>query len=88
MRFDVEIVPVPLSQGYRGGRQGWPEGLKKSAWLGGRPGCLPALQQAKAWALREVWRETGKGDYGMNTFVAGKLKKQFFKVEANLTVQL
>ena len=32
--------------------------------------------EAKAWALREVWRESHQTDYGLLTYVAGKLKKK------------
>ena len=48
----------------------------RSAWLVGKEGCLPGREQAKAWALREVWRESGKTDYGMHAYIAGKLTKQ------------
>ena len=43
--------------------------------LGGTEGNMSALSQARAWALREVWREDGKPDYGMLTFIAGKVQK-------------
>ena len=45
--------------------------LLRSAWLEGKDGGLPGREQAKAWALREVWRDAGKADHGtglaMNT---------------------
>ena len=45
-------------------------------WHGGRTGTLAPWSEAKAWALRVVWRETHKGnDHGLNTYVAGKLRK-------------
>jgi len=45
-------------------------------WLGGREGNLAAWSEAKAWALREVWKETHKDStHGLNTYVAGKLYK-------------
>ena len=44
-------------------------------WLGAPEGKLCGREQAKAWALREVWRNDGKGDYGMYGFIASKLKK-------------
>ena len=50
--------------------------LLRQAWLEGRAGCLAAREQAKAWALREVWKDSGKGDHGMKTYIAGKLTKQ------------
>ena len=49
--------------------------LLREAWLGGRDGNLSALSEARAWALCEVWRDGGKTDYGMFTFIAGRLKK-------------
>ena len=30
---------------------------------------------AKAWALREVWKEQGRPTYGMHTFIAEKVTK-------------
>jgi hypothetical protein len=50
--------------------------LLRSAWLVGKTGCLSGREQAKAWALREVWRDSGKAAYGMNTYIVAKLKKQ------------
>ena len=38
--------------------------LLRSAWLEGKSGALSGREQAKAWALREVWRDAGKGEYG------------------------
>ena len=55
--------------------------LLREAWLGGKEGSLPAREQAKAWALREVWRHEGKPEHGMKTFIAGKLKKFSVKKE-------
>ena len=44
-------------------------------WLGGPDDRLCGREQAKAWALREVWRSEGKNTYGMLQFVASRLKK-------------
>ena len=44
-------------------------------WLGGRHGYLSPLSEARAWALREVWRDDDKPEYGMLSYIAGKLKK-------------
>ena len=44
-------------------------------WLGGHGGSLCALEQAKAWALREVWRADGKRSYGMCAFIAKRVTK-------------
>ena len=49
--------------------------LLHKAWRGGREGYLSALEEARAWALREVWQDDGKPDYGMHTYIAGKIKK-------------
>ena len=43
--------------------------------MGGPAGHLCALEQAKAWALREVWAEEGKSNYGMLAFVAKRVVK-------------
>ena len=50
--------------------------LLRQAWLEGKHGGLPAQEQAEAWALREVWKDSGKGDHGMKTFIASKVAKQ------------
>jgi len=49
--------------------------LLREAWLGGRKGNLSAREEARAWALREVWRADGKPDHGLNAYVAGKVVK-------------
>ena len=36
---------------------------------------LCGREQAKAWALREVWKEDGKTTYGMHAFVASRVRK-------------
>ena len=50
--------------------------LLRSAWLDAKDGSLSGREQAKAWALREIWRDAGKADHGMKTYIAGKLKKK------------
>ena len=50
------------------------EALRLS-WLQGPEGRLSGREQAKAWALREVWREDGKAPYGLFTFVAARVRK-------------
>ena len=46
----------------------------KEAWLGGRQGNMSGQTQARAWALREVWKdEHGEKTYGMLTHIASKL---------------
>ena len=47
----------------------------KTFWLDAPDGRLCAREQAKAWALREVWREEGNGDHGLYAWVASKVKK-------------
>ena len=45
-------------------------------WLGGRTGTLAVWSEAKAWALRVVWKQAHEGNtHGLNTYVAGKLQK-------------
>ena len=46
----------------------------QEAWLGAPDGRLCPREQARAWALREVWQEEGKGSYGLLSFVASKVK--------------
>ena len=48
----------------------------RSAWLDAKEGSLSGKDQAKACALREIWRDAGKADHGMKTYIGGKLKKQ------------
>ena len=45
------------------------------AWFAGKEGGLCGREQARAWALREVWREEGKSDYGAMSFVASRVRK-------------
>ena len=47
----------------------------RALWLSAPEGKLCGREQAKAWALREVWRADGKSDYGMLPFIASKVKK-------------
>ena len=47
----------------------------RQAWCSCRDDQLPAWAQAKAWALREVWRDSGKSDHGLAAYVAGKVAK-------------
>ena len=49
--------------------------LLKKAWLGGRKGYLSPLSEARVWALRQVWKDDGKPDYGMLTYIARKVQK-------------
>jgi hypothetical protein len=63
------------------------QGLLRSAWLVGKAGCLPGREQAKAWALREVWREADKADYGMHSSIAAKLTKTGGGVPSNDAVR-
>ncbi len=50
--------------------------MLRSAWLDAKDSSLSGNEQAKAWALREIWRDAGKADHGMKSYIAGKLKKQ------------
>ena len=49
--------------------------LLRKAWTEGRKGNLSALSEVKAWALREVWRSEGKGEWGLMKFVAERVTK-------------
>ena len=49
--------------------------LLKSACTSAQEGQLPAWEEAKAWALREVWRKDKESDWGMQVFVAGRVYK-------------
>lgn len=47
----------------------------RDKWRAGKDGCLSALEQCRAWALREVYRETGVSEKKLYTKVANKLTK-------------
>ena len=50
--------------------------LLRKAWLDDRHGNLNAFGEAKAWALREIWRAVhDNNDYGMLPSVAARVKK-------------
>ena len=53
------------------------QSLLEEAWTGGSRGHMSAVAEARVWAVREVWREQhqGKGDYGLLSFVAARVKK-------------
>ena len=51
------------------------QALLREAWTGGHKGCMSALAEARAWALREVWRKEKKSEYGMLAFIAQRVKK-------------
>ena len=44
-------------------------------WLSGKEGCLSPLEQSRAWALREVYREQEVPEKKLYTKVAEKLTK-------------
>ena len=46
----------------------------RTAWLGGRDGRLCGREQAKAWALREVWRSQKESSYGLVQFVCDHVR--------------
>ena len=50
--------------------------MLRSAWLDAKDSSLSGKEQAKAWALREIWRDAGKADHGLKSYIAWKLKKQ------------
>ena len=49
--------------------------LLRKAWTQGRKGTLSALSEAKVWALQEVWRSQGKGEWGLMNFVVERVEK-------------
>ena len=49
--------------------------LLRKAWLGGRHGNLSPMMEARAWALREVWKDDKESSYGMLEYIAGKVVK-------------
>ena len=49
--------------------------LLREAWLGGSEGTMSAQTEARAWSLREAWRDEGKPSYGMLTYIASKVYK-------------
>ena len=50
--------------------------MLRSAWLDATDNSFSGKEQAKARALREIWRDAGKADHGLKYYIAGKLKKQ------------
>ena len=48
------------------------QALLRDAWTQGRAGYLPAWEEAKAWALREMWRSDHDSDYGLMVYLAQK----------------
>ena len=52
------------------------QALLRSAWLDATDGSFSGREQAKAWAMREIWKGDGKPEHGMQTYIAGKLKKK------------
>lgn len=51
------------------------ETILSEAWLGGRGGTLSGKEVARAWALRQVWRDDGKTEHGMWAYIASKVWK-------------
>ena len=47
----------------------------RRSWLEGAEGRLCGREQAKAWALREVWMDHGKSPYDVYTFIARSVRK-------------
>ena len=48
----------------------------RSAWLDAKDGSLSGREQAKAWALKEIWKGDDRPKHGMLIYIAGKLKKK------------
>ena len=47
----------------------------RGIWLAGPEGRLCGREQAKAWALREMWLAEKKPAYGMLAFIAARVRK-------------
>ena len=65
LRYSCTLQSVPMSH----------QDTLKNAWTGGRHGNMSALNQAKAWALREAWRDLKGSDWGVQTYVRKKVVK-------------
>ena len=46
------------------------QALLRSAWLDAKDGSLSGREQAKAWAMREIWKGDGKPKHGMLMYIA------------------
>ena len=51
------------------------QSLLQEALAAAPEGRLPAWEQAKAWALREVWRSEKTSEWGMVNYIASKLQR-------------
>ena len=51
------------------------QSLLQVAWTAAPDGRLPAWEQAKAWALREIWRSEKPSEWGMLNYIASKVVK-------------
>ena len=51
------------------------QSLLQQAWAEAPEGRLPAWEQAKAWALREMWRKEQESEWGMLSYICSKVKK-------------
>ena len=70
----------------------------KYFWLTSAEGNLCGREQAKAWALREVWQQEGKSPYGMLPFIAGcqneleptqlSTRKALLETDVNVSVKV
>ena len=84
LRGEKSAVPHPVKLLVESMVETSQQQLLREAWLEGKEGGLSAREQAKAWALREVWRHEGKPEHGMKAFIAGKLKKFSVKKEGRV----
>ena len=46
-------------------------------WLAAPDEALCPMEQMKVWALREAWYTQNKSVYGMHTFIASKVRKNW-----------
>ena len=61
--LNVPLRLFLLSSGMAASKQD----MLRSAWLDAKDDSLSGKEQAKAWALREIWRDAGKAEHGMKT---------------------
>ena len=49
--------------------------MLKHVWISGKEGSLCGREQARAWALREVWQSEKESEHGLYSYIASKVRK-------------
>ena len=62
--------------------------LLEEAWTGGWKGRMSALSEAKAWALREAWREHNESEYGLVGHAGWCISLSWCQLGAGLVVPI